>query len=145
MIEGIFGFFGKNRFLSNFAECIVFHEGWSYTSVEHAYQAAKTNNWEDKARIRNAASAGAAKKLGKEIVIRDDWDDVKVSIMKDLLTQKFSQEPFKSLLIATDTLYIEETNYWNDTFWGVSREKGQNVLGNLLMQIREKIKNENMS
>jgi ribA/ribD-fused uncharacterized protein len=81
-------------------------------------------------------TAGAVKRLGRKMVLRDDWEEVKVDIMRDLLIQKFSQQPFRRLLLATGDSYLEETNTWNDTFWGVCNGKGKNQLGILLMEIR---------
>lgn len=56
--------------------------------------------------------------------------------MDDLLRQKFSKEPFVSKLLSTGCCYIEETNHWKDTFWGVCDGRGENILGKLIMVIR---------
>lgn len=137
--DGIFGFQGEWRFLSNFYPALVEYEDWVYPTVEHAYQASKTNDLMDRALIRETQSPSKAKQLGKYIKIRSDWEAVKVSIMEDLLRQKFSKDPLRYLLLSTFDKYIEETNTWNDTFWGVCNGKGQNVLGNLLMKIRKEL------
>lgn len=57
------------------------------------------------------------------------------------MIQKFNKEPFKSKLIATGDLYIQEGNLWNDKFWGVclKTNTGQNILGKLIMEIRNEI------
>lgn len=141
-IEGIFGFTGKYRFLSNFYPSQVSLDGVSYPTVEHAYQAAKTFNPYEREYVRSRATPAAAKRAGKQFFrMRPDWDDVKVQTMKYLLMQKFMGYHDLSLqLYQTGDIYIEETNTWNDTFWGVCNGKGQNVLGNLLMEIRESVK-----
>jgi predicted NAD-dependent protein-ADP-ribosyltransferase YbiA (DUF1768 family) len=85
-----------------------------------------------------------AKKFGTQIPIREDWDDVKVDIMKEIVESKFNENPdLKEKLLATGGLYIEETNWWNDTFWGVCNGVGKNRLGNILMELREKYRVKN--
>jgi len=137
--DGIYGFQGEYRFLSNFWPVVVTLDCKRYPTVEHAYQAAKCLDLESRISIQAAATASVAKRMGRFIKIRPDWDQVKVSIMEDLLRQKFTQEPLKSKLLLTFDKYIEETNTWNDTFWGVCNGKGQNVLGNLIMKIRKEL------
>lgn len=74
------------------------------------------------------------------LVLREDWEKVKVDIMYELLLKKFSNRLFKIQLLDTKDKYLEETNYWGDTFWGVSGNKGNNILGKLLMKVRENYK-----
>jgi predicted NAD-dependent protein-ADP-ribosyltransferase YbiA (DUF1768 family) len=61
--------------------------------------------------------------------------------MKQCLCQKYAQEPYKSLLIATKHKYLQEGNNWEDKFWGVCLEtnEGENILGKLIMEIRERL------
>lgn len=134
--DGIYGFQGDYRFLSNFWPAQVEFDGWDYPTVEHAYQAAKCLEHESRISIRAAATPGVAKRMGRFIKIRHDWDEIKVPIMENLLRQKFSHKPLMDLLLLTEDKYIEETNTWNDTFWGVCNGTGKNVMGNLLMKIR---------
>lgn len=148
MIEGqteIRGFFNENRWLSNFWPCVVKLDGVEYPSAEHAYQAAKTLDPQKRLPFRFGL-ARDAKKLGKTLEIRADWDDVKIMVMADLLRQKFSQFPFKQNLKKTGGIPIIEENYWHDNFWGVCtctkcrRAKlGANNLGILIMNIRGEI------
>ena len=60
--------------------------------------------------------------------------------MEHFLTLKFSIPKFKKLLLATGDRYIEETNTWGDTFWGVCNGKGENNLGKIIMKIRDTLK-----
>ena len=64
--------------------------------------------------------------------------------MKNLLTQKFSDERFRSLLLATGDTYIIEGNTWGDTFWGVDMYsgEGENILGKMIMEIRSSMQVE---
>lgn len=141
-IDGIFGFNGEYRFLSNFYPSMVRFDGDDYPTVEHAYQAAKTFNPHEREYVRTRSTPAAAKRAGKEFFrMRPDWDDVKVQIMESLLRHKFvGYHDLSRKLYKTEDKYIEETNTWGDTFWGVCNGKGQNVLGNLLMKVRNEIR-----
>lgn len=135
------GFFGDFRWLSNFWPVQVEMDWDVYSSVEHAYQAAKTTNL-DVRRHLATLTVGQVKRaapFGK--LLRPDWELVKVQIMDDLLRQKFSQQPFMGKLLATGNCLIEETNPWKDTFWGVCNGEGKNILGKLIMAIRDDLRN----
>ena len=132
-------FSGKYRFLSNFWPCHVTRNGFTYPSVEHAYQAAKTTDPVEHAYIMTAYSAGQAKSYGRQIRnLRSDWNDVRIGIMQELLQQKFSDLQLRTKLENTASEVLVEGNYWGDTFWGMCRGVGQNHLGKLLMEIRGK-------
>jgi ribA/ribD-fused uncharacterized protein len=138
-------FRGEYRWLSNFAPCEIHFNGMRFASVEHAYMSAKSNDpaWKDFcADARNAP--GKVKKKSKSIELRKDWESIKVSVMRQLLEKKFSQEPFKTLLLNTGGLYIQEGNRWGDTFWGVDLKtnEGENQLGVLIMSIRDRLLKE---
>ena len=138
----ISSFKGRYAFLSNFAHCEVEFEGDKYITTEHAFQAAKTFNKEERTEIREALTPAIAKRFGKEVTLREDWEDVKVDIMYNLLKQKFSIPEFREQLLATGNAKLIEGNHWNDTFWGVCNGVGRNMLGELLMQLREEIKED---
>lgn len=140
-IEGIYGFKGDYSFLSNFYPCEIEYENDVYPSVEHAYQAAKTLNLDQRTKIRLMEHPGQAKKYGRLVHMKHSWPTTKVMVMESLLRKKFTGYHDLSLkLYQTGDIYIEETNTWGDTFWGVCNGKGHNVLGNLLMKIRGDIK-----
>ena len=127
------------QFLSNMARVWVDYEEHSYFSVEHAYQAAKSTNPRDRKLMFRVASPYDAKRIAKSFVVRQDWHQIKLQVMEDLLRQKFNTEPFKFKLKATGNAYIEETNTWGDTYWGVCNGKGDNHLGKLIMKIRSEM------
>ena len=122
--------------MSNFVPCKVMLGELEFASTEHAYVAAKTLDIEERKRIAAVETAGQVKRLGRKLKLREDWEQVKDEVMNDLLIQKFAQEPFRSQLIATGDAYLEETNHWGDTYWGVCEGVGYNTLGWLLMKIR---------
>lgn len=130
-------FTGKYRFLSNFSPSRVEFEGDVYPTVEHAYQAAKTNDRHERKQIRNARTAGIAKRYGQRLKLKPNWDQRKVEIMRGLLIKKFQDPDLMAKLKATSPAILIEGNSWGDQFWGVSNGSGLNWLGVLLMQIRD--------
>lgn len=133
-------FEGEYRWLSNFVPVKIKLGGEIYPSVEHAYQAAKTLSLEERTQIRLCTTPGEAKKLGKHVSMRPHWEKLKLQIMEAILREKFKQEPYKTLLLATGNTLIEEGNYWKDEYWGIYQGRGSNHLGILIMQIRDEMK-----
>jgi ribA/ribD-fused uncharacterized protein len=128
--------------LSNFAPVKIKLFEIIYPSVEHAYMSMKSNDLEWKkfcSDLKNTASI--VKRKSKEIKLKEDWNDIKVDIMRSCIEQKFSQEPYKTLLLNTKNEYIQEGNWWNDDFWGfdLKKNKGENILGKIIMDIRKKL------
>lgn len=135
-------FQGKYYFLSNFYPCIITRDGFTFKSVEAAYQASKTECEELRIQIANATTPGEAKKLGRKVKIRPDWEYIKDSVMLSLLRQKFNNNPdLRKRLLATGNQILEEGITWGDIYWGVCEGIGENRLGKLLMQVREEIIN----
>lgn len=132
-------FTGDHRFLSNFWPCRVEFDGQVYTSVEHAYVAAKVLDPVVRDLIKNCATAGQVKRLGRKLPLRADWEAVKLSVMESLIRQKFNDPGLGSRLKATGEQELVEGNHWGDTFWGVCDGVGQNHLGKLLMKVRNEI------
>lgn len=126
------------RFLSNFYPCLVELDGEVYRSIEHAYVAAKSLDPVVRELIRMIDTPGQVKRLGRELVLRPDWDDVKLPIMTDLVTQKFTDVGLRKLLVETSPAELVEGNTWGDTFWGVCDGVGRNHLGRILMSVRER-------
>ena len=139
--KNITKFDGKNRFLSNFYPAKVCILGINYLNTEAAYQASKTTDMETRELFCNL-DPSAAKKLGRKIHMnRSDWDITKVECMELCLRAKFIIPELRDKLIATGDVQLIEGNYWNDTFWGVCKDEGQNMLGKLLMIIRDDMRN----
>lgn len=133
-------FQGEFRWLSNFAPCTIKLGGRTFPSVEAAYMSAKSDDWRWKEFCSDTSnSAGQIKKASKAVSLVDNWEAIKVQVMRECVTQKFNQEPYKTKLKATGNTKIQEGNMWNDKFWGVCLKTGygQNILGKLLMEIRE--------
>lgn len=137
-------FTGDYKFLSNFYPCPVEFEGYKYPSVENAYQAAKTWNVEDKVMFLTC-TAGQAKRWGSpkgRIKIQENWEDMKYGIMRHLVRKKFKEYPFRLALLSTGDARLEEGNWWGDRVWGKMDGIGKNWLGEILMDVRAEIQNE---
>ena len=136
--QPIESFQGAYRFLSNFWPAEVEYEGLVYPSSEHAYQAAKTIDPEARKAFLDI-KPGQAKRKGRKVVLREDWEDVKLDVMLDLLRAKFSNPELTKMLLDTGDRGLIEGNTWGDQFWGVCKGQGENHLGLLLMQVRDEI------
>lgn len=129
-------------FLSNFYYIRVEYEGVLYASVEHAYQAAKTLDLAERLTVQHAGHPGKAKRAGRKVTLRSDWQEVKVGVMRDLLRHKFRYPVLKALLLNTGDRALVEGNDWHDQFWGDCicplhvGKPGGNMLGKLLMEVR---------
>jgi ribA/ribD-fused uncharacterized protein len=143
MMDDIISFKDEHRFLSNFWTCEIWFEGIKYPSTEHAYQAAKTLDQLKRIEISGLKTPGRAKRAGKRVVMRDDWDEVKIDVMQALTTRKYLNHPkLAEKLRATGRCKIIEGNTWGDTFWGVCEGKGRNELGKAIMRTRDLLLSE---
>ena len=123
-------FSNEFEFLSNMYFCNVN----GYSCSESMYQAEKCELDIEKRQFKNL-NGYQAKRRGKKVKLRKDWDDVKIDIMRKILHIKFQGELLEKLKSIEGE--IVERNYWKDTFWGVYNGVGENWLGKLLMEIRD--------
>lgn len=128
------------EFLSNFYTGYpVEYNGIVYSSGEAAFQAQKCPK---RAKEFYSLGPSEAKKLGRSVELRLDWEEVKDQIMLEVVRAKFgNDEVMARWLLATGDEELIEGNTWNDTYWGVCKGKGKNKLGQILMQVREELKN----
>jgi len=134
-------FRGQYRWLSNFHECDILHEGIHYPSTEHAYQAAKSLD----TKVRNHVAAlpfpRDAKRFSRSMILRPDWEEIKYQVMLDVTRYKYNaHSELREKLIATGDQPLIEGNTWGDTYWGVCNGIGQNNLGKILMQVRKEVR-----
>lgn len=127
------------RFLSNFWGSHIVYNDVSYPTVEHAYQAAKAANPIDALSILHMRTPGAAKRMGRHITMKDDWEQIKLQVMLDCLRLKFQEPYIRYQLIQTGDAILIEGNNWHDTFWGQCGGVGKNWLGRLLMMVRSEV------
>lgn len=142
MEKMISSFRGEYWFLSNFCPCDIEWDRRHYRSVEHAFQAAKTFDNNKREEIRTARTPGEAKRLGRHIELIEDWEEINDEIMYSLLQKKFESESLRAKLLDTNKLELVEGNNWGDKYWGVCNGVGQNRLGEILMQVRKEIRED---
>lgn len=129
-------------FLSNMYPCRIVIDGIEYSCAEAAFQAMKLVNTEDRVMF-SGLDGYEAKKLGRRVPLDPYWNSKRIPAMYIAVTCKFIQNPdLAEKLLATGDEELVEVNTWNDTFWGVCNNKGQNWLGKLLMDLRNDLKEE---
>ena len=126
----------QGTFLSNFYERQFIWNNSPFRNAESAFQQAKCKNANDYSKFYDLTGR-QAKALGKRIEMREDWNDIKLGVMKQIVTMKFICNPdLMHMLWHTGEQEIIEGNTWNDTYWGVCNGIGSNHLGKILMEIR---------
>ena len=128
---------------SNFSNHRIWLDDAYWPTSEHYFQAQKFHDAVCRERIRRAHSPMDAANLGRDRKqkLRNDWESVKVEVMRKALRAKFSQHAeLKTLLLSTgDAKLVEHTA--NDSYWGDGGDgRGRNMLGQLLMQVREELR-----
>lgn len=132
------------RFLSNFYYLdtpMKMRYGLCFKTNEHWYVANKSKSLKWQKRVASHPLKGL-KVLGRTVDIREDWEQIKISVMAYGLAHKFSPTYNPSLyerLQSTCGLHIQEGNWWGDKFWGVCLKTGEgdNILGKLIMEVRD--------
>ncbi len=139
----ICNFRGSFEFLSNLyvSKSQIHINGFVFHNAESAFQSFKCL---DRQHEFEKLSPKDAKRLGRNVLLRDDWDLVKDDVMYDILCHKFKDNySLKNALLNTKDSHIIEGNNWGDTYWGICKNIGYNKLGEILMKIREEVRNEN--
>lgn len=136
----ILEFTGEHQYLSNFHVVEFVWNGTLWSHTEAAYQAAKATTRSDYMSFVQM-TPGQAKRHGRKIKIRSDWEEVKYDIMLEIVYAKFKQNPtLAAKLLATGHAHLEEGNNHGDRIWGVCPPRsgfGTNLLGKVLMEVRE--------
>ena len=120
---------------------------------EHAFQAAKTAQLREIREIWETGNPGDAKRLGRQVTRRDDWEQVKKLYMHQIVLAYFQQhEVERAVLLRSAPRLLIEGNGWGDDYWGavpIMRCKqrnakhwtadlaGHNYLGRILMSVRD--------
>ena len=138
--ERIDRFRAEHAFLSNFHRRPFDWRGRTWDTSEAAYQAAKTRDERERECIRAAPSPAAAKRLGRRVDLRADWERVKDDVMRSILDAKFAVPELRDALLATGDAELVEGNTWGDVYWGVCGGRGRNQLGRTLMRIRDDVR-----
>lgn len=127
---------------SNFAAFSIRLKGVVWPTSEHYFQAQKFAGTPHEEAVRLASSPMMAAKMGRERSrpLREDWETVKDDIMREAVLAKFEQHPsLRSLLLSTgDAQIVEHTR--NDAHWGDGGDgSGLNMLGHILMEVRQRL------
>lgn len=126
---------------SNFYYATFYLDREWWKTVEHYYQAHKSISKIQQDSIRVSNSPHDAKKLGREVELRPDWEFVKYDIMAKAVFAKFDQcHDIRGILLATGDLPIHEDSPY-DRVWGW-RNKGQDLLGKILISVRDRLKSK---
>ncbi len=130
---------------SNFAIYPISLDGELWPTSEHYFQAQKFGDEAYRQKIRKANSPMLAARLGRDRKqkLRRDWESVKIGIMRSAVSAKFTQHvDLRTLLLSTgDAKLVEHTE--NDDYWGDGGDgSGKNMLGRILMQVRESLRNK---
>ncbi len=136
----------ENYFLSNFYNRPVTYQGLMYLNNEAAFQAQKCMTEEEKQAFCYLSPI-KAKRLGRSVTLRSDWEAVKVGIMAEIVQAKFTQHAdLADLLCATGDKTLIEGNDWGDCIWGydVNLKRGENHLGRILMDVRAQLRQERL-
>ena len=109
-----------------------------YNSSEAAFQAAKILYGREYFTKMNPP---AAKKEGRRVNLREDWEEIKMGVMYDVCYAKFAYNPrLKEKLLKTGDKHLEEANHHGDRIWGTVDGEGENNLGKILMQLRQDLR-----
>jgi N-glycosidase YbiA len=161
-LREINSFSGKFEFLSNFSPHPVFIEDIRFPTAEHAFQAMKTTDPGARQLIARLPTPGKAKRVGRQIDLRPDWEDIKLEVMWFIVLAKFRQNTWiRRQLWLTRNAELIEGNHWGDRFWGMTLDNecgqrpetckwgnacadcrewtGENHLGKILMEVRREL------
>ena len=125
-------------FLSNMfpapVTVVIERKPYTFSCAEAAFQAFKCPA---RAAEFTGLNGFEAKKKGRWVPLRPDWDDVRLPIMRCIVRKKFQQNPELLAKLRGVNGEIVEDNTWKDCFWGRCNGIGENHLGKILMSIRD--------
>ena len=142
IFENEIWFSGEKDFLSNFYPAQVNYNGITYPNHECAFQAQKVLDKEIQRQFAELKNPRSAKSKGRKVSLREDWEEVKFTIMEEIVKAKFTQNPeLKQQLLETGNKQLQERrNRFPDKIWGMNiKGEGKNMLGKILMKVREEL------
>lgn len=127
---------------------IVF-EGERFATSEHAYQAGKARKPEVRAWLMTAPSPSLLAMAAHGLYYWDvapGWSKFKFDRMRAVLRAKFDQHTdLQALLLSTGSArLVESATVDNEVnrLWGEVNGQGRNMLGEMLMELRELLRSE---
>ena len=133
---------------SNFSRHPITLDGILWPTTEHYFQACKFTEQADIDAVREAKTPFLAAQIGRERhrSFRSDWDQARDPVMLEALRAKFTQhEDLRTLLLSTgEARLVESATVDNEVnrLWGEVNGRGQNMLGQLLMELRTNLRGE---
>lgn len=126
---------------SNFFPATIWLDGKEWPSTEHYYMAQKTADPVKQEAIRQAPTPGKAKRMGREVELVPNWDEIKYEIMRRAVYAKFDQnEHLRFVLLSTGDRAIHEN--CPDPWWGGGPHypHGRDWLGKVLVEVRGELR-----
>lgn len=134
---------------SNLYRRDVAFEGEVFATSEHAYQAGKARKPAVRKWLMEAPSPALLAMAAHGLYYWDvapGWSTMKFDRMRSVLRAKFTQhEDLRLLLLSTgDARLVESATVDNDVnrLWGEVNGSGRNMLGLMLMELREELRLE---
>ena len=138
--------------MSNLFRRPIKFEGEVFATSEHAYQAGKARKPEVKKWLMNAPSPALLAMAAHGLYYWDvapGWSRNKFDRMRQVLRAKFTQHgDLRALLLSTgDARLIETATVDNEVnrLWGEVNGEGRNMLGVLLMDLRDQLREESIA
>lgn len=141
-IPEIWRFDGEHAFLANRFPSPIAMDGLTFGNAEAAFWAASCADESGRRAVADARLTNV-REVAKRHARRQDWEDVRMSAMEDVVRAKFRQnEELARKLDATGNARLVWTNSIPDTYWGEDRYAcvGENHLGEILMKVREELR-----
>jgi len=128
---------------SNFSRHGFELDGVYWKTSEHYFQAQKFVDTKYLDKVREARSPKDAATLGRrrDFPLRDDWEAVKDDVMRQAVLKKFqTHDDIRKILLDTGDEDLVE-NAPGDYYWGCGKDgTGKNMLGIILMEVREQLR-----
>lgn len=132
---------------SNLHRTPVTFEGQVFPTAEHAYQAGKASKPIVRDWILSAPTPALVAMAAHGLYTWDivpNWSKIKFDRMRDVLRAKFSQhQALRDLLLSTGNARLVEAGTTDNAvnrLWGEVNGKGKNMLGVLLMEVRDELR-----
>ena len=132
----ITSFTGNYDFLANTFPNPIKYNGIIYICADSAFWAQRVKDENARKKFKRL-SANEARKKALQAEPVENWDAIKISIMEDILIEKFKDPVLKKHLLATNKLSLINGNTYRDNYWGIYNGSGKNRLGKLLEKVRD--------
>lgn|GEM_PF-343380 len=140
-----FSRFDTSHFLSTCSDHPFDLDDKTWACAEYYYHANMVKSPIAMRKILAAPSGKVAHKIGSAWYRpkRKDWKTVRQTMMtRALYTKAMAHPEVKAALLETDNRAIVETSMY-DHYWGLGRDqRGENTLGKIWMNIRDKIRQD---